>query len=323
MSKTLCALTCLVAASFAAHAAVKIEKIDYHGWKNSYRMSNGTVEVIVVTDVGPRVMHYGFVGGKNLFLEAPGQLGGSGESEWQARGGHRLWAAPETQPDTYALDNAACEASVKGNSITVTAPVEKETGLQKQMTITLASTGTGVTVLHTIANKSGKPRKMAPWALTQMSQRGMAILAFPPRRSHEEYLLPTNPLTMWGFTNFTDPRWKILDKYLVLKQDPDAKTPQKSGIFNPSTFAAYLLGSDLFVKRTHAEAERTYPDFGCSVETYADPAILEIETLGPMITLANNASVHHTEHWNLYKNVSIPDLTDDAIDAALKPAMAQ
>ncbi len=323
MSKTLSALTCLVAASFSAPAAVKIEKIDYHGWKNSYRMSNGAVEVIVVSDIGPRIMHYGFVGGKNMFLEVPEMLGKRGETTWQSRGGHRLWAAPEMMPDTYALDNTACEAVVKGNSVTVTGPVEKETGLQKQIMVTIAPTGTSVTVLHTITNKSGKPRKMAPWALTQMAQSGMAIVAFPPRRRHEDYLLPTNPLTMWGFTNFTDPRWKLLEKYVTLKQDPGAKSPQKTGIFNTNTFAAYLLGSDLFVKRTHAYPSRTYPDFGCSVEMYSDPAILEIETLGPMITLASDASVRHTEHWNLYRNISIPEVTDDAIDRALKPVMSQ
>ena len=323
MSKTLSALSWLVAASFITPAAVKIEKIDYHGWKNSYRMSNGTVEVIVVSDIGPRIMHYGFVGDKNMFLEVPDQLGKSGEATWQSRGGHRLWAAPEVMPDTYALDNSACEVVLKGNSITVTGPVEKETSLQKQMVVTMAATGTSVTVLHTITNKGAKARKMAPWALTQMAQGGMAILAFPPRRRHEDYLLPTNPLTMWGFTNFTDPRWKILNKYITLKQDPNATNPQKTGIFNTNTFAAYLQGSDLFVKRTHAYPTRTYPDYGCSVETYSDPAILEIESLGPMISLAPNASTRHTEHWDLYRNISIPELTDEAIDQALKSILSQ
>ena len=58
-----------VAFSLSAMAAVKIEKTNFKGWPNSYRITNGEIELIVTTDVGPRVMHYGFVGGRNVFKE--------------------------------------------------------------------------------------------------------------------------------------------------------------------------------------------------------------------------------------------------------------
>jgi len=88
---------------------VQIEKVPYAGWLNCYRMTNGAVEIVVTSDVGPRIMRYGFVGGQNLFKEYPESLGQSGEAEWQLRGGHRLWAAPEQHPRTYAPDNGAVE----------------------------------------------------------------------------------------------------------------------------------------------------------------------------------------------------------------------
>ena len=44
-----------------------IEKTDFRGWPNSYRISNGEVEAIVTGDVGPRIMRFGFVGGQNFF----------------------------------------------------------------------------------------------------------------------------------------------------------------------------------------------------------------------------------------------------------------
>ncbi len=72
-----------------------IEKLSYGGWPNCYRLTDGEVELVVTTDVGPRVIRYGFVGGQNLFWENPDQLGKSDEAYWQMRGGHRLWAAPE------------------------------------------------------------------------------------------------------------------------------------------------------------------------------------------------------------------------------------
>ena len=57
-----------------------IEKTNYHGWANSYRISNGEVEAIVTGDVGPRVMRYGFVGGQNFFKEFDDQLGQVGRA---------------------------------------------------------------------------------------------------------------------------------------------------------------------------------------------------------------------------------------------------
>ena len=74
---------------------VLIQKTDYAGWANCYRVSNGDVELVLTSDIGPRVMRFGFVGGQNLFKEFAESLGSSGESKWVARGGHRLWAAPE------------------------------------------------------------------------------------------------------------------------------------------------------------------------------------------------------------------------------------
>ena len=75
--------------TMSAKAAVTIEKIDFKGWPNSYRMTNGEVELVITGDIGPRIMRYGFIGGRNFFHEFAGQMGRSGESTWQNRGGHR------------------------------------------------------------------------------------------------------------------------------------------------------------------------------------------------------------------------------------------
>ena len=71
-----------LAAGAAGHAGgvVTIEKTAFQGWPNCYRVSNGTVEFIATTDVGPRIISFGFVGGANLFFvreDFAGQTGGS------------------------------------------------------------------------------------------------------------------------------------------------------------------------------------------------------------------------------------------------------
>ncbi len=294
---------------------VTIEKVAYAGWPNCYRMTNGDVELIVTSDVGPRVIRYGFIGGQNLFAEFTAQLGHSGEAEWQARGGHRIWVGPEAVPMSYALDNVPVQVVVGTDTLELTEPVEKETGFQKTMRIRLAASGSGVEVSQSIRNTNDSARKIASWALTMMAPGGTAVTGFPPRGTHPKMLGPTNPLVMWGYTNFSDPRWKLTEKYVILRQDPKATVPVKVGLWNKDTWEAYLLGSDLFVKSTTALAgPEAYPDMGCSLETFTNGAFLEMETLGPLESVAPGQSIGHTEHWSLHKNVHVADWTDAELD---------
>lgn len=84
-----------------------VEKISYLGWPNCYRLSNDQVDLIITTDVGPRIIRFGFVGEANEFVEFPEQVGRMGEAEWLNFGGHRLWHAPENKARTYFVGTAA------------------------------------------------------------------------------------------------------------------------------------------------------------------------------------------------------------------------
>src|SRR5260370_20318849 len=298
LKSPLLALTMIISAT----AAIKIEKTQYRGWPNCYRIANGDVDLVVTTDVGPRIIRYGFIGGPNLFKEFEDQLGKSGEATWQPRGGHRLWIAPEDPVLSYALDNAPIKIEVKGDVVELIGGVEKETGLEKRIIVKLAPTGSSVDVVHRIANKAAKARDFALWSLTMMAQGGIAIFAFPPRGSHPKDLPPPNPLWIAAYTDFSDKRWQFTKKYLLLRQDPKNPSPQKTGLFNKDTVGAYLLGSDLFIKRATAQDPHKQPDFGCPFETFTNDQFLELETLGeinhllplPPIDPPNPRTLPHT-----------------------------
>jgi len=297
-----------------------IEPTSYAGWPNCYRMSNGETELIVTTDVGPRVMRYGFVNGQNMFVEIQDQLGKSGEPWWAMRGGHRLWASPEVKPDTYALDNGPVKATIHDGAISLLQPVEPETGLQKEIALAYESSG-AVLLKHRITNQGTRSRRLAPWALSQMSRNGIGIVPFPPRGGHTEQLLPTNPLVMWAYTNFADKRWLLTNKYVVLRQDPAEHSPQKTGLFNANTHAAYLLGSELFIKRSQADPKALYPDFHCSCEIFTNGDFLELETLGPLVDLEPGATVEHVETWSLHRNVYLSSLSEAEIERVIQPLL--
>ena len=303
-----------------ATAAVKIEKTSYQGWPNCYRISNGTVELILTADVGPRIMRYAFVGGQNLLKEYAEQLGNSGEKEFQLRGGHRIWVAPEQLETTWALDNGPVEVIVKGDVAEARQPVDSA-GLEKRIIVKLAPSGGDVEIIHRIKNTTPWAVEFAPWALTMMAPGGRGITGFPPRGTHPEVLLPTNPLVMWAYTDLPDQRWGITNKYVTLKQDPQIASPQKIGLFNKKTWAAYLLGSELFIKRMQANPAETYPDFGCSFETFTNNEFLELETLGPIGSVASGASAEHVERWSLHRNVKISAWSDEELDRVLLPLL--
>src|SRR5947209_8182459 len=82
-----------------------VEVIEYRGWKNNLRLANGAAELVVTLDVGPRVISYRLPNGFNVLKNYDSMMGGTGEAEWQIRGGHRFWLAPEDLTRTYFADN--------------------------------------------------------------------------------------------------------------------------------------------------------------------------------------------------------------------------
>jgi hypothetical protein len=126
---------------------------------------------------------------------------------------------------------------------------------------------------------------------------------------------------MWPYTNLADSRLRLLQKYLVLRQDPkSAGDAEKLGSYGRDVWGAYLLNGDLFVKQAHAEAApAAYPDFGCNFETFTNADFLELETLGPMRKVAPGEIAAHTEHWSLHQNVHIQKWDDAELDRVLLP----
>src|SRR6266704_3067940 len=104
----------------------------------------------------PRIISYKLTGGKNVFVELADQMGKSGESEWVARGGHRLWVGPEDLTRTYAPDNVPIKyEELPGGAIRLIQNPD-EYGIQKEMDVELAPSGSKVTVTHRIKNVSEK-----------------------------------------------------------------------------------------------------------------------------------------------------------------------
>jgi hypothetical protein len=312
--------TSLALASSSA-AEVKMDRVPCPGEGQCVRLSNGTAEVLVATAIGPRIVRYGFVGGDNLLGWVPESKVKTALGEWKPWGGHRLWSAPEHMPRSYSPDNEPVDVQVSGRTVTLTQAVEPKTGIQKILTVTLADTGTGVTVGHRLVNRHLWDIQVSPWALTIMNTGGTIILPQEPYASHDDALLPVRAMTLWAYTDLSDPRWQIGPKFLRLRTDAARAGSQKVGIANRQGWAAYHRNGHLFVKRYNWQDSATYPDFGVNTEAYTAGAFVELETLGALVSLAPGAAATHEERWSLFRGVDLP-ASDDALQQVLTPLLS-
>jgi hypothetical protein len=274
-----------------------MEVVDFGGWPHCIRLSNGEVELVVTTDVGPRVIRFGFVGGQNMFHNYPESLGKTGGDAWVNYGGHRLWHGPEHPVRTYAPDNSACEHSWDGKSLTVR-NVEPANLVAKEIRVTLAPDAARVDLVHRVYNNNPWAIELAPWAVSVMEQNGRAIFPQEDFREHGDDLLPARRISIWPYADMSDPRFTWGHKYIQVRQDP-THSSTKIGLLNTKGWAAYVLGGDVFLKRYPFKDGAPYIDLGVNTECYTDPNILEIETLGPLTKIEPGGYVEHLESWVL------------------------
>jgi hypothetical protein len=299
--------------------SLAIETVNYGGWPNCIRLSNGEIELVATTDVGPRVIRLGFIGGQNLFKTYEATLGRTGDKEWHNYGGHRLWHAPEVVPRTYAPDNGPVQHAWDGATL-VLGNTESDNGIDKEIRLTVSPASPCVEVTHRLVNRGPWAIEAAPWALSVMAPGGRAIYPQEGFLPHPDVLVPARPLVLWHFTDMSDPRWTWGRKYIQLRQDPAATTKQKVGLLNKQGWAAYLLGGEALIVHYPYDPQATYADMGCNTETYTDPEMLEVETLGPLSRLEPGAHVDHVESWTLAKLEC--GSSDEEIDAKLLPIAA-
>jgi hypothetical protein len=304
-----------------------VDIVEYRGWKNNLRLSNGDVELITTLDVGPRVISYRLPGGFNVMKNYDAHMGGTGEAEWQLRGGHRFWLAPEDLTRTYFPDNRPVKAEPLGDhGARIIAPPEKEYGVQKTMDLRLAPAGTRVDVTLRVTNTGSAPTTLAPWGPTVMAAGGVEVIPLPPKAPHPghpknarspDYYGPNQELVLWPYFDFSDTRWTFGKKYIFLRQDVN-KGPTKIGLAHRMGWVGYLNSGVLFVKRFDYREGAVYPDRGTRYQTFSYQEMLEMETVGELVTLQPGQSAELAESWELHGNV--PEFrTEDDVDRVVLP----
>lgn len=301
------------------------EIVPYAGWNNNLRLSNGQLEAIVTLDVGPRIISLRTAAGENILKQFSEQLGYQSEMEWRIRGGHRFWLGPEDLELSYHQDNHPVfhQSSPDSGAITIDSVQTSPYNIRKTLTLGMPDSGPGMTVGHTAINEGSDPVTLATWGLTVMKPGGLEIIPQPPLGVHPRDLLPNRGIVLWPYTDLSDPRWQFCQKYFLLRQSEDG-LPTKIGLAHRENWIGYVIEETLFIKTFDYVDGATYPDGGCNFETFTNSEMLEIESLGPLVTLAPGESVSHTENWHVFAITEPVHIeSEDALQAWLQPYLEQ
>ncbi len=272
------------------------------------KITNGCIEALVTLDIGPRIISFSFVNGRNVMFSNRGELAKcSGKefdeyyyegAEFENFGGHRLWLSPESLPETYYPDCTPVDYETVGDTVRFTPQPQTENGVALAIEITMHPEEPEMKVEHFATNISKTEKEFALWALTVMDRGGVEII---PQNTNDTGLLANRRIVMWPYASFNDDRFFLDDRYITLAQDENADAAFKVGVDCNTGVGYYVIGDVVFKKEYNHIIDGNYPDGGVSYETYTNKTFLEFETLSELKKLQSNETATHTEMFSLYK----------------------
>jgi hypothetical protein len=274
----------------------------------SVRLANEVVTLWVTRSIGPRILGLSVNGGENLFAVLPNDtFEHPGGETFYFRGGHRLWAAPEDAVITYAPDNAPVEIHQTESGLAVEQSDPAGSRLLKKINISLPEPKTArIIVDHEITNQGKNSITLAPWAITQFRPGGVGILPQPNGPIDQYGMLPNRQLAIWPYTDIANPKVTWGQGYIYV-QASFTEGAFKVGFPNPHGWLGYWFDGTLFMKQAEYHPDETYFDHGSSSECYCNPRFLELETIGPRVTLEPGAAKCHREVWRVFQDVELPE----------------
>lgn len=285
---------------------MEVKQEQYLGFQ-CLRLSNGRISAWLTEEVGLRLIGLALTDSSNLLAELPQAIiPVEGGPDYKLRGGHRLWYGPEDPALTYLPDDQPVETKVEAEYLEQRQPVDQSTGIQKSWRVALSPAAAKLTIEHEFTNTGQEPIRLAPWAITMLKPGGVAILPLPSEPSDSHGLQPNRQIVLWPYTPVGSEFIEWRDDAIFVRADMKSNA-LKIGAPNPAGWLAYLYKEFLFVKWADYDAGADYIDKGASSQLYCSPDVIELETLGPLLTLAPGQRVEHRETWSLRPQSQGPD----------------
>jgi hypothetical protein len=304
-----------------AAAKATATEVQFAGWK-AIKLTNGLVTVVVVPDIGGRIMDYR-LGDHPLLWNNPAEAGKlydppktAEERTWRNFGGYKVWPAPQERwggpPDPLGseLDGGRWTGKIVTASgpaavVELTSPADAAvTGLQASRSIKLCVGTTDVLVTETFRNVSDRPVDWSIWTIAQVPgslREGEAVS--PEARAYIPLADKSrHPSRYYEFPFNKSAHWKPVAGDSVLEVTYGGEAA-KVGVDTSAGWIAYLddLNGFAFATTFEVTPDGEYPDNGSNAEVWTNPSDLpymEMEVLSPIHTLEPGKSFSAPQTWH-------------------------
>lgn len=283
-----------------ADVKVSVEQITYRGWRGSYRLTVGTYSLVVVPQIGGRIMEYS-LGGRNVMWENRAEYGKlySIEKVWRNFGGYKTWNSPEDRwgwPPDPILDAGPATIEIKQAdglpTLRIIGAPSLESGIVFTKDVTLSPDGR-VRLVQRMHNISGAVQTYGVWDVTQV--RTPCFVAFPVRK---ESKFPNGFKPMMKDSGKSK-QWASEDGLCIV----DCRNTETGqiGADSPGPWMVWFKDNLAYVKLFGDVKDfSAYPDDGCSIELFTSKpelGYLEMEIMGPVVSLQPGGETSLPEDW--------------------------
>jgi hypothetical protein len=282
-----------------------VEMRDYTGWANCLFLnaSEIPVQVVIVPEVGGRIVHYS-LNTTNILLEnsiSQGALLGA-KNEDLFLGGYQcdVSAGPRPLPDHWQLSEGRQRWQAGANfSAKVFSPPDPALGVELDKEFVLAGDTGELGLVQRLRNVSGKTVQYSLADRTSCKGGGFVLVPLNPKsrfKSRWSQARQTSGPIYYDGDHPASPFVSVIDNVLVARTGGDVT---RLGADSDGQWIAYTRGRLLFVKYYLFSPGGDYSDGGNSVEVYFDRRVTELDPLSPETKLAPGESFIFPEKWLL------------------------
>lgn len=312
------------------------KRIEYKGWSNAYCMQTTNLYMIVVADIGARIMEYGLPG-CNILWQNPEYFGATMEDKGHfLPGGSQFDLLDEKEHSFSDKDSTLWVGKYRAEIrspmyLTTVSPVASNFGLQITRDFEVDPLSGCLTIVQTVYNHGNKEKKVCIWDRTWTI--GPCLLALPVESDKQ---WPEG----WGFMALNE---KGRHQFLPKVHNPEAAVQFRftDGVLtikpeghlcqvvmrNNQGWFAYALDRLLYIKR-YTLGGGQYPLLNCPAVAWLSDnefkgvgLMAEMEPMSPLFEVAAGKSCTFREDWHLHLFES-PIKTPEQLRKALKDILA-
>lgn len=288
---------------FPIQAKSMIEKINYRGWSECYKIYNESTEIIFVAESGGRIMSYS-IKGENIIYENH-KLDGLNLKDYRKQnfdpdGGRFDWG-PEKE--TRGIHDITWMGDYKAEivddyTLKLISPDDDSLGIRTIRVFSLDSLSSYLTIKNTMLNISDRQTDWFYWSRSLVKKGGTIILPLNPNSIYPHG---------WGkyhwdngehieFENPIDRNLHIIDNTIsyIANSGQSIKIATDSNL----GWMAYIYENLIFIKKYKHFYGQNYTQ-GPNITSifFIGDHFVELEPLSPQAILQPGEKYSFTEHW--------------------------